>query len=91
MTIPPDEAINTIINEALFYLPPSHDKGKVVEAIHAIIADVIDSAELAIITKLTTPWPGQMAPWKVENLAQDVTMTVNDYVANHYGIEEFGL
>jgi hypothetical protein len=59
-----------------------------VEALHAIIADVIDLCGVTISSLVD----GSGRPLAYADLwAQDVIATLNDYVAIHYGVEEFGL
>jgi len=55
-----------------------------------IIADVIDSARLAAyeaVLKLLTPemGPGDPMLGIADCVAEEVLLTVNDYVGNHYG------
>jgi len=68
-----------------------------VEALHTIIADVIDSCVLAAKCHIdgTSAYrldeEPLLSPEARDLLGDDIATTVNDYVANHYGADAFGL
>lgn len=79
-----------------FESPTQGHTEELVEALHAIIADVIDSCALAAKAYITEP--SHLAAYQApalqaiaDGLADEMLMTVNDYVGSHYGVEEFGL
>lgn len=86
-----DTAVSILTHR--FQSPTQGATEEYVEALHVIIGDVIEACALAAksFTAQMVGGTEEARQFAGDCMADDITMTVNDYVVNHYGIEEFGL
>lgn len=83
MTTTPKPAGLAAIDTICLLMEDFTDEQKelLVDSIHDIVDDVIDSYSLAIDSSGEIP----------SHAVADIHGAVSDYIVNHYGIEEFGL